>query len=125
VLQSHILIVTVITGVATGAFAIYGAVITVHPRWLRELESILLVYGVFQIILAFVMIVTGGYVADHVHGFQTSFKKFGANDSIPYYGIIYYGGVAQATYGSVLVFLSITVAGLSLHMITTGGSNTL
>ena len=109
-LQSQILIDTVITAVATAAFTIYGAVITVHPRWLREHESILPGYAIFQMILAFIMIGTGGYLADHVHGFQTSFEKFGANDSIPYYGIMYYGGVAQAAYGSVLVFLAITVS---------------
>lgn len=53
------------------------------------------------------MIVTGAYLADHVQGFQTSFEKFGANDRIPYYRIMYYGGIAQAAYGSVLVFLGI------------------
>jgi hypothetical protein len=53
------------------------------------------------------MIATGGFLADQVHGFQTSFEKFRANDSIPYYSMIYYGGVAQAAYGSALVFATI------------------
>jgi hypothetical protein len=78
-----------------------------HQRWLQE--SNLLVYAAYQIIVAFVIMIMGGYVADHVHGFQTSFERFGDNDNIPYYSIIYYGGVAQAAYASVLVFLSITV----------------
>lgn len=55
------------------------------------------------------MIATGGYLAYKVTGFQTSFEKFGANDGILYYGMMYYGGVAQAACGSVLVFLTIVV----------------
>jgi len=55
------------------------------------------------------MIATGGYVADRVHGFQTSFDRSSANDPISYYDVIYYGGIAQAVYRSVLVFLAITV----------------
>ena len=64
---------------------------------------------VAQVILAFIMIGTGAFLADQVHGFYTSFEKFGTHDSIPYYSLMYYGGVAQAAYGSVLVFLTITV----------------
>jgi hypothetical protein len=108
-LQNEILSATVVTAVATGAFAIYGAVITVHPRWLREHKGILLAYAVIQAIPGFVMVVTGGLVADHVHGFQTSFEKFGANNNIPYYSIMYYGSVAEAAYGAVLIFLCIAV----------------
>lgn len=55
------------------------------------------------------MIATRGFLADYVYGFYTSFEKFGTHDSIPYYSLMYYGGVAQAAYGSVLVFLTITV----------------
>lgn len=53
------------------------------------------------------MVVTGGYVADRVHGFQALFERFCANDGIPYYGMIYYGGIAQASYGSSLIFLAV------------------
>jgi len=110
-LQSSILkdAVVLVTAVATAAFAICGAVITVHPKWLGEYSWIPQRYASVQVILAIFMIAAGGYLADHVHGFQTSFEKFGANDSISYYGMMYYGGVAQAAYGSVLVVLAITV----------------
>ncbi|SPQ22988.1 b27284f9-0714-4c07-898b-ca257c1f4914 [Thermothielavioides terrestris] len=80
------------SSIATTAFAICGAVITAHPRWLRvDHERILTVYAILQMILTSSMIVTGGYLADNVHGFQTSFEKFGANDRIPYYSMMYYG----------------------------------
>ena len=104
-LQSHILPDAVITAIATATFAIYGVVITVHPRWLRETT-----YAFLQVVVALLMIITGGYLADGVCSSQKLFERFGANDGIPYYGIMYYGGVAQAAYGSVLVFVAITVA---------------
>ena len=109
-LQSNILIDTVITALATAAFAIYGAVIVAHPRWLHDHEGILPTYAASQVVLAFAMIVTGGYLADQVQGFQPSFKRFSANDVVPYYSTMYYGGVAQASYGSVLILFAITVA---------------
>ncbi|KAH6667308.1 hypothetical protein B0J14DRAFT_642677 [Halenospora varia] len=97
-LQSNALIVTVFMAIATTAVIIYGAVIAVHPRWLRDHKGTILHHDCY-----------GGYLADQVHGFYTSFEKFGTHDSIPYYSLMYYGGVAQAVYGSVLVFLTITV----------------
>ena len=106
--QSSVLINAVITAIPTTAFAIYGATIAVHPRWFRDHDAILVTYAILQVILAFAMIATGASLADGVHGYQTSFEKFGANDSIPYYSTMYYGGVAQAAYGSVLVSTAIT-----------------
>jgi hypothetical protein len=55
------------------------------------------------------MIATGSFLVDGVHGFYTPFEKFGTHDSIPYYSLMYYGGVAQVANGSVLVFLAIIV----------------
>ncbi|KAM5342859.1 hypothetical protein ACJ41O_013825 [Fusarium nematophilum] len=106
--QRNTLIDVVITALATAAFAIYGAAITFHPSWLRENDGVS-TFGLLQAVPGFLMVVTGGYLADQVHGYQTSFEKFGADDGIPYYGIMYYGGVAQAAYGSVLVLLAIAI----------------
>jgi hypothetical protein len=108
-LQSKILNNTVPAAVAIGALTIYGVAIAVHPRWLRDHESILPRLAISYIILAFVMMVTGAYVADQVHGLQTSFENFAFRDQIPYYSLMYYGGIAQAAYGSVLIFLTIMV----------------
>jgi len=87
----------------------WGAAIAVHPRWLSN-DAFILVYGFLQIIVAFIVLVSGGYLADHVHGFQTSFGKFGVSDNIPYYSMMYYGGVAQAAYGSVFIVFAIAIA---------------
>ncbi|KFY01358.1 hypothetical protein O988_02797 [Pseudogymnoascus sp. VKM F-3808] len=108
-LQSKALNVTVLTALASTAVTVYGAVIMSHSRWLRDHEGTIFAFAIFQVILAFIMIVTGGYLADNVRGFYTSFENFASHDSIPYYSLMYYGGVAQAAYGSVLVFLAITV----------------
>ena len=108
-LQTDTLSAMVITAIATSVFAICGFVVAVLPKWLREHKSVLGVYAGMQIFFAFFMIATGGFVADHVRGFQTSFKKFGGNDITPYYGIMFYGGIAQAAYGSALVFLGMMV----------------
>ncbi|CAM1503396.1 Fc.00g081720.m01.CDS01 [Cosmosporella sp. VM-42] len=108
-LQSNVLIVTVLTATATTAFTIYGAVIAVYPSWVRERDGALYIFAVAQIGLAIGMIGTGAYLADRVHGFDTSFEKFDTHDSIPYYSLMYYGGVAQAACGSALAFLTITV----------------
>ena len=103
-LQNGILSTTAFMAVAAGAFAIYGVVIMVHSRWLREEKFTLQAYAGIETMLGFVMIVTGGVVASNVQGFQTSFEKFGANK---HYDIMYYGGIAEAAYGSVLVVLAI------------------
>ncbi|KAK8872274.1 hypothetical protein PGQ11_002788 [Apiospora arundinis] len=92
------------------AFCIYGAVIVARPRWLHEHESILPTYAASQLVLDFIMIVAGVYLADQIQGLQSSFKRGSANDVVPYYSMMYYGGVAQAGYGSVLIFFAITVA---------------
>ncbi|KAK3314046.1 hypothetical protein B0H66DRAFT_607285 [Apodospora peruviana] len=56
------------------------------------------------------MIATGSYLADHVHGFYTSFEKFDTHGSIPYYSLMYYEGVAQAAYGRIEAVASETAA---------------
>ena len=111
-LQKDVLACNICMMVAATAFAIFGAVIAVHPRGPQKYTENL-IYPILQTIVSLIALVTGGYVADHVHGFQTSFKKFGANDSIPYYGVMYYGGVTQAAYGSLFFFLAISLAVVS------------
>jgi hypothetical protein len=63
--------------------------------------------GCFQCILSLVILATGGYLADHVHGFQTSFERFSGNDNFQYYNIMYYRGVGQAAYRSLVIFIAI------------------
>jgi hypothetical protein len=106
-LQSNILIGAVSTAVAAGAFTMYGAVVATHSPVMRRHENILPTLAVNQLILAFIMIVTGVCTAVQVQDFQNLFEHFGASDKAPYYVLMYYGSVAQAAYGSVLVLLTI------------------
>jgi hypothetical protein len=113
-LQRDVLIASVIPAIINTAFAIFGAIVVVHPRWLRgDYRSILEKYGLqvllALVILAIIMIGMGGYLSVKVHGLQGSFEKFGANDSIPYYSIMYWGGVAQSSYGVALLILAAVI----------------
>ncbi|KAJ5766712.1 uncharacterized protein N7511_004328 [Penicillium nucicola] len=106
-LMENVLIDVVIAAIISTSFAITGAVLAGHPRWLREQDNAWMYFGCFQCILSLVIISTGGYLADHVHGFETSFKRFSGNDNFQYYNIMYYGGVGQAAYGSLMIFMAI------------------
>ncbi|KAH8909452.1 hypothetical protein BR93DRAFT_956583 [Coniochaeta sp. PMI_546] len=87
--------------VLTTACTIYGFVIAVHPRWLESRQKLEL-SDCLQFFLAILMVGTGTYLAIEIHSFQTSFERFASNDSIPYYSIMYYGGLGQVVYGVVL-----------------------
>lgn len=95
-----------ISAVCMAAFAICGAVLAAHSRWVQHRDAIWVFEG-FQVLLALGTVIVGGYLADHVHGFRTSFDKFGGGSDMPYYSIMYYGYVAQATYGAAVIFLAI------------------
>ncbi|KAJ6027460.1 hypothetical protein N7460_012277 [Penicillium canescens] len=115
-LMDNVLIDVVIAAIISTSFAITGAVLAGHPRWLREQEKAWMYFGCFQCILSLVIISTGGYLADHVHGFQTSFERFSGNDNFQYYNIMYYGGVGQAACGSLVIFVA--VASFAAFMIS-------
>jgi hypothetical protein len=100
-LQKIILYNMVVSAVATSLFAILELLTAVNPMWLK-------VCLVAQIMIAILLVCTGGYVADHVHGYQSFFERFRAGDNIPYYSVIYYGCVCQAVYGVVLIFVTIS-----------------
>lgn len=106
-LMDNVLIGVVIAAIISTSFAITGAVLAGHPRWLREQDKTWMYFGCFQCILSLAIISAGGYLADHVHGFQTSFERFSGNDNFQYYNIMYYGGVGQAAYGSLVIFMAI------------------
>jgi len=106
----YILIGVLITAVVTTILAIYGAVISVHPSWLHRHEnSIIPTYAFSQMIQAAILIVTGGYLTEHVSGLQPSFKRYTGNNGILYSSVMCYGGIAQAVYGSLFIFFCITI----------------
>ncbi|KAH8743404.1 hypothetical protein F5883DRAFT_593080 [Diaporthe sp. PMI_573] len=54
----------------------------------------------------------GGYGAERFRGCETEFGRLGAGDNIPYYNVIYYGNVAQAACGFLLIMLSLAFAAI-------------
>lgn len=48
------------------------------------------------------MIAIGGYLSDHVRGFQTSFRRYKIA-YIPCYDMMYYGGIVEAAFGCVYI----------------------
>lgn len=97
----------VLAALVSALCAIFGAVLALNPRWIREHDKVWVYYGCVQFILGLIILSIGGYLADHVHGFQTSFKRFDGNDNVPYYNIMYYGGVGQAAYGFLVLFMGV------------------
>jgi hypothetical protein len=68
--------------------------------------------------VSLIVLSLGGYVASHVHGFQTSFDFVGSADHFPYYKIMYYRAVGQAAFGVLVVIMSLVrfaVCGLRGH----------
>lgn len=70
-LQGKIFADTVATAIFTTIFFIYGVVVAARPRWISDYDDTLTTFAILQFLVAFAMLVTGGYLADHVHGFYT------------------------------------------------------
>ena len=70
-------------------------------------RQILLYYICIQILVSLILLSLGGYVASHIHGFQTSFDFFDSAGHFPYYKIRYYGAVGQATFGVLGAIMSL------------------
>lgn len=104
-LQNNIFIASVIGALLTTLIGLSSIFIAVRSRNL--LEHIPLFFFL-QLVVAFALIVTGGYNAGHAQGFQTSFAKFGGSDRIPY-SVIYFGGVALAGYGATLIVITAAI----------------
>jgi hypothetical protein len=113
-LMSNILVSMVITALVSAVLFIFGILLLVHPRWLREDCMARIYYGCMTFLLSLPVISLGGYAACRIHGFQSSFEFFGSDGSFPYYIVMYYGAVGQATFGSVLFIL------ILIHFVTSG-----
>ena len=97
----------VIVALISALFSIFGFVLVIYPKWLQENCNARVYYGCVQIIVSLAVLSLGGYVASHVHGFQTSFEFFDSEGHFPHYKIMYYGAVSQAAFGSLVVILSL------------------
>jgi hypothetical protein len=50
----------------------------------------------------------GGYMANAIRGYQTLLEDFDVRAShLPYYGMMYNGGIGEAVYGSLVVILTL------------------
>ncbi|KAJ5568991.1 hypothetical protein N7450_011477 [Penicillium hetheringtonii] len=94
-----------IAAIASALSVIIGVALVAYPRWLRGNSNLLIYYGVMQLILSFFVLVTGAYLADHVYGFQSTFAEFQGDDHIPYYRIMYSGGIGEAVYGVLMILI--------------------
>lgn len=67
-----------------------------------DFAGVLIKFYIFLDVLAFA---EGMALAFTVHGHQASFQPFAIHDHIPYYEIMYYGGIATSAYGSVALIV--------------------
>jgi hypothetical protein len=107
----------VAVALALALFSIFGFVLVIYPRWLKE-DCIARFYICIQIFVSLIVLSLGGYVASHVHGFQTSFEFFDSASRFPYYKIMYYGAVGQAAFGvlgAIMSLLRLALRGLCDH----------
>ncbi|KAJ5160961.1 uncharacterized protein N7482_007965 [Penicillium canariense] len=113
-LMERVLGDVLIAALASALSAIAGLVLLVYSRRLRENSNLQIYFGFMQLILSLVILVTGAYLADHVHGCQSSFTVLQGDDRIPYHSIMYFGGVGEAVYGALVILIGAGYFGLSL-----------
>jgi hypothetical protein len=94
----------VIVALVSALFSIFGVVLVIYPKWLQENCAARFYYRCIQIVV--IVLSLGGWIASRVHGFQTSFEFFDRSH-IPYYKFTYYGSVGQATFGSLVIIMSL------------------
>lgn len=107
-IQNQILGVSVLVSITAAWWAIFGVGVTVGPKCLRCYDDVKYYYRP-QAVLGAVLLVLAGYLACSVHGYEGTLQVFAHENNIPYYGTVYYGNVAQAIYGAILVLLNITI----------------
>jgi hypothetical protein len=95
----------VIVALVSALSSIFGLVIVIYPKWLQENCTTRFYYSYIQIVVSVIVLSLGGWIANRVHGFQTSFEFFDRGH-ILYYKIMYYGSVGEAAFGSLAVIAS-------------------
>lgn len=106
--QDHVFQGMLAAGILVTAYTIFGFMIAVYRCWLEN-RMILVLHEIFRLAMVPLMIGTGVYLVSNVHGFHTSFERFGGNDKKPYYGIMYYGGVAHIACGVVIAITAFAI----------------
>jgi hypothetical protein len=106
-LMDNVVVGMVIVALISALFSIFGIVLAIHPRCLREDRKYRLYYVCIQLVVGLIVLSLGGYIASHVHGSQTSFGLFDSEGHFPYYKIMYYGAIGQAAFGVLAVIMSL------------------
>ncbi|KAH8751709.1 hypothetical protein F5883DRAFT_433922 [Diaporthe sp. PMI_573] len=104
-LQRSIVYIAFNSAIVSMLFAVFSLVTATKLTWLGK-------YSVCQIIRGIMLVSIGGYVAERVRGCEAEFGRLSADGNVPYYSVIYYGYVAQAAYGFVLIILSLAFAAI-------------
>jgi hypothetical protein len=106
--MTNVLESMVIVALPSALFSIFGVVLVVHPRLLRENSAARLCFGCIQFALSLAVLSIGGYIANSVHGYQTLLADFdGGASHFPYYSMMYDGGIGLALYGSLVVIMTV------------------
>lgn len=104
-LQRSVSYMAVTSAITTTLFAILGLVTAINPAWLRK-------YSVCQTIQGILLVSMGGYAAERVRGCGAEFGRLFVASNSPYYIVIYYGYIAQAAYGFLLMTTSLVLAAM-------------
>ena len=98
----------VIAAIPSALFSIFGFVLMAHPRLLQDDNATAIYFACTQFQLSLVVLFIGGYVANAIRGYQTLFEEFEVRAShFPYYGMMYYGSIGEAVFGSLVIILSL------------------
>lgn len=84
-----------------------GYMSTYHLKSPPEYIRSSIPYCIVQSILGLCIVVTAVSMSGKLHSSQASFDMFGADDKFPYYGIMYYGSMAQMAFGSLLIGVAV------------------
>ncbi|KAI3188412.1 hypothetical protein CBS147311_10071 [Penicillium roqueforti] len=121
-LMDKVVVSMVVVALVSALFSIFGFVLVIYPKWLQEDGTARFYYICIEIVVSLIVLSLGGYVASHVHGFQTSFEFLDSASHFPYYKIMYYGAVGQAAFGilgAIISLLRLALRGLRDHWLST------
>ncbi|KAJ5737365.1 uncharacterized protein N7483_002490 [Penicillium malachiteum] len=115
-MANHVLAAMIMAAIVSAVFSIWGIYVAICRTSLPKSDGHCLPWGTGQCIYGLIAIVTGGYVADHVEGFQSLIATFIDVKDLPYYEIVYYGSVAQAAYGALVIIVLGALVGTLLFL---------
>jgi hypothetical protein len=98
----------IIVAIPSVLLSVLGIVFMAHPRLSNKRSAFIIYFSGIQLILSLAILSVGGYIANSIHSYQTLFEEFEHYAShFPYYSMMYYGGVGQAVYGTLVIFLTL------------------